>query len=123
MPEAFFAFGRANGVDVTGADCLGYRGFSELAGSEDGFFKLNSPPDQPFTNLNFDIDGNGQADPMWSFRITNSAWSRQVLQFGKATAAAGVGPVASVKLGRQQLQEKLKNMSPEEFFRRLEEKQ
>lgn len=87
MPEDFFEFARANGVEVTGADCLGYRAFVDLTGSEDGFFKLNDPSDQPVLDENFDINGDGQADGMWRFRITNSTWSRQVLSFGKIESA------------------------------------
>ena len=34
----------------------------------------------------FDVDGDGNADPMWSYRITNSQWSRQSLMFGKIEA-------------------------------------
>jgi hypothetical protein len=47
IPQRFFAAGRAYGVDVSGANCLGYRTFVELTGSDDGFTKLNSPDDQP----------------------------------------------------------------------------
>ncbi len=87
MPEAFFEFARANGVEVTGANCLGYRAFVELTGTEEGFFKLNDPSDQPVYDPNFDIGGDGSADPIWRFRITNSTWSRQVLTFGKVQQA------------------------------------
>jgi len=87
LPETLFQFGRDNGVDVTGADCLGYRTFVELTGSSDGFFKLNTPTNQAFVDSNFDIDGNGSGDAMWRFRITNAKWSRQVLAFGQSSPA------------------------------------
>jgi hypothetical protein len=86
MPEDFFQFARDNGVDVTGGDCLGYRAFVELTGSDEGFFKLNDPSDEPFVDSGFDADGNGESDEMWRFRITNATWSRQVLSFGKVEA-------------------------------------
>lgn len=83
MPEAFFEFGRANGVDVTGESCLGYRAYVELTGSDEGFQRLNDPPSMPQAAASFDVDGDGAPDPMWHFRITNSQWSRQALLFGK----------------------------------------
>ena len=83
MPESFFAYARENGVEVDGANCLGYRSYVELMGSDDGFFKLNDPTDMPFEDPGFDINGDGTDDEMWRFRITNSEWSRQVLQFGQ----------------------------------------
>lgn len=84
MPEAFFEFARENGVEVTGADCLGYRAFVELTGSDEGFFKLNDPADRAYVDDNFDVDGDGDPDEIWRYRITNATWSRQVLAFGKA---------------------------------------
>ena len=86
MPEKFFVFARDNGVDVNGANCLGYRTYVELTGSDEGFFKLNTPTDQVYEDPNFDIDGNGQADPMWRYRISNTTWSRQTLSFGKVSS-------------------------------------
>ncbi|HJP34116.1 MAG: hypothetical protein QF689_08790 [Candidatus Latescibacteria bacterium] len=86
IPEALFAAGREHGVDVTGDNCLGYRSYVELTGSDDGFFKLNVPDDEPQAYEAFDVDGDGNADPMWSYRITNSQWSRQSLMFGKIEA-------------------------------------
>ncbi len=83
IPEALFVAAREYGVDVTGENCLGYRSYVELTGSEDGFHKLNVPADQPQPAPTFDVDGDGEADPMWSYRITNSQWSRQALMFGK----------------------------------------
>jgi hypothetical protein len=83
IPEALFAAARQHGVDVTGDNCLGYRSFVELTGSDDGFFQLNVPPDSAQPNVAFDVDGDGSDDPMWSYRITNSQWSRQSLMFGK----------------------------------------
>jgi hypothetical protein len=71
---------------VTGDNCLGYRSYVELTGSDDGFFKLNVPDDEPQAYEAFDVDGDGNADPMWSYRITNSPWSRQSLMFGKIEA-------------------------------------
>ena len=112
MPEAFFQFARDHGVDVTGGDCLGYRSYVALTGSDEGFFKLNDPEDMPFADANFDIDGDDQADDMWRYRITNSTWSRQALQFGLITEKP-VGPgqieLASVTLGGQALQEGVAN--------------
>lgn len=83
MPEAFFAFARSQGVEVTGETCLGYRAYVELTGSDEGFHRLNDPPSQPVTDESFDIDGLPGADPQWRFRITNSQWSRQALMFGQ----------------------------------------
>lgn len=93
IPEALFAAARAHGVEVTGQACLGYRSFVELSGSDDGFTRLNLPPDAPQANPAFDL-GDGQADPMWSYRIANSQWSRQSLMFGRIEdgAATRVGP-------------------------------
>lgn len=45
IPQRLFAAGRAYGVDVSGANCLGSRTFVELTGADDGFTKLNSPDD------------------------------------------------------------------------------
>ncbi len=84
IPERLFAAGRANGVDVTGENCLGYRTYLQLTGSSNGFFKLNSPPTSAFTDANFDSDGDGSADAIWRYKIANSTWSRQVIGFGKA---------------------------------------
>lgn len=92
MQEAFFEYARENGVDVTGESCLGYRTYVELTGSDDGFTKLNDPVDQPVELALFDADGDGNADPMWQYRITNSTWSRQVISFGKVDAAQTVTP-------------------------------
>ena len=83
IPEALFSLARDNGVDVSGDNCLGYRSYVELTGSDDGFHKLNVPADQPQALPAFDVDGDGVADPMWNYRITNSEWSRQALMFGK----------------------------------------
>ncbi|MFH1569934.1 MAG: hypothetical protein ABIL09_18215 [Gemmatimonadota bacterium] len=82
MPEALFAFARANGVEVTGEECLGYRAYVELTGGEEGFLRLNDPPSLPEDDANFDVDGDGAPDPMWRFRISNSQWSRQPILFG-----------------------------------------
>jgi len=95
MPESFFQFARDNGVDVTGANCLGYRAFVELTGSDDGFFKLNDPSDQPFVDAGFDIDGDNESDEMWRFRITNSTWSRQTLSFGQISSGAAQAPTTT----------------------------
>jgi hypothetical protein len=86
IPESLFAAARQHGVDVTGDNCLGYRSYVELTGSDDGFFKLNVPADEAQANEAFDVDGDGEGDPMWSYRITNSEWSRQSLMFGKIAA-------------------------------------
>ena len=83
IPEALFSLARDNGVDVSGDNCLGYRSYVELTGSDDGFHKLTVPADQPQAQPAFDVDGDGVADPMWNYRITNSEWSRQALMFGK----------------------------------------
>ena len=83
IPERLFAAGRAHGADVSGANCLGYRTFVELTGSDDGFTKLNSRDDQPAIEPAFDTDGDGDADAMWGFQIRNSQWSRQALMFGR----------------------------------------
>ena len=83
IPERLFEAGRAHGVEVDGANCLGYRTYVELTGSEDGFFKLNSPDDQPAIDAMFDTDGDGSGDALWAFRIRNSQWSRQSLMFGR----------------------------------------
>jgi hypothetical protein len=91
MQESFFEFARENGVDVTGESCLGYRAYVELNGSDDGFTKLNDPVDQPAELTTFDADGDGNPDPMWQYRITNSTWSRQVLAFGKAAQTTKPG--------------------------------
>lgn len=99
IPEALFALARDNGVDVTGENCLGYRSYVELTGSEDGFFKLNTPPDAPQEYAAFDVDGDGAADPMWNYRITNSQWSRQALMFGKVDVADPDSPTAVPELG------------------------
>lgn len=88
MPEDFFVFARDNGVDVNGANCLGYRTYVELTGSDEGFFKLNTPTDQPYDDPNFDIDGNSQPDPIWRYRISNTTWSQQALSFGKIGTAS-----------------------------------
>jgi hypothetical protein len=91
MPEDFFVFARDNGVEVNGANCLGYRTYVELTGSDEGFFKLNTPTDLPYDDPNFDIDDNGQSDAIWRYRISNTTWSRQVLTFGKVSDnSAGV---------------------------------
>ncbi|MFT7687220.1 MAG: hypothetical protein ACI9FB_002572 [Candidatus Azotimanducaceae bacterium] len=82
MQESFFEFARANGVNTSGGECLGYRTFVELTGSDDGFERLNSPIESAASLSNFDVDGDGNADAMWQFRITNSEWSRQTLSFG-----------------------------------------
>lgn len=94
IPEALFAAGRAHGIDVDGANCLGYRTYVELTGSDDGFDKLNVPTDQPQANAAFDVDGDGNADLVWGFRIRNSQWSRQALMFGRVESDIGV-PTAS----------------------------
>lgn len=83
IPERLFEAGRAHGVEVDGANCLGYRTYVELTGSEDGFFKLNTPDDQPVVDPSFDVDGDGSGDALWAFRIRNSQWSRQSLMFGR----------------------------------------
>ena len=88
IPEALFAAAREHGVDVAGDNCLGYRSYVELTGSDDGFFKLNVPADEPEAKAAFDVDGDGDADLMWSYRITNSQWSRQSLMFGKIESDA-----------------------------------
>ena len=88
IPERLFAAGRANGVDVTGENCLGYRTYVQLTGSTNGFFKLNSPPSAAFADANFDSDGDGTPDAIWRFKIANSTWSRQVMGFGKAESAS-----------------------------------
>ena len=87
IPERLFAAGRANGVDVTGENCLGYRTYVQLTGSTNGFFKLNSPPSTAFADANFDSDGDGTPDAIWRFKIASSTWSRQVMGFGKAESA------------------------------------
>jgi len=87
IPERLFAAGRANGVDVTGENCLGYRTYLQLTGSSNGFFKLNSPTTSAFTDANFDSDGDGSADAIWRYKIANSTWSRQVIGFGKADSS------------------------------------
>lgn len=87
MPEAFFEFGRANGVDVTGESCLGYRAYEELTGGDEGFLRLNDPPSMPQPAASFDVDADGAPDPMWHFRITNSQWSRQPIMFGRVEEA------------------------------------
>lgn len=94
IPEALFAAARAFGVDVVGENCGGYRSFVELTGSSDGFHKLNVPDNEPQALETFDLDGDGAADPMWSYRITNSQWSRQSLMFGKIDAADPGSPTA-----------------------------
>lgn len=83
IPERLFAFARATGFDVSGDNCMGYRTYVELAGSDEGFFKLNVPADAPVADAAFDVDGDGSADPLWHYRIVNSTWSRQVLTFGR----------------------------------------
>ena len=101
IPEALFVAAREHGVDVTGGNCLGYKSYVELTGSDDGFHKLNVPEDQPQANAAFDIDGDGNADPMWSYRITNSEWSRQSLMFGKIDSDPGSAtPVSKDTWGR-----------------------
>lgn len=100
MPEALFVAAREHGVDVTGASCLGYRTYVELTGSDDGFHKLNDPDDQPQAYEAFDVDGDGAADAMWSFRITNSDWSRQALMFGKVEAPESPTVVRDNSWGR-----------------------
>jgi hypothetical protein len=92
MQESFFVFARENGVEVTGESCLGYRAYVELTGSNDGFAKLNDPVDQPHSMSTFDADGDGNADAMWRFRITNSTWSRQILSFGRVDALQTAKP-------------------------------
>jgi len=107
MPEAFFEFGRANGVDVTGDNCLGYRAYQELTGGDDGFQRLNDPPSMPQEAATFDVDADGAPDAMWHFRITNSQWSRQPILFGKVEetepvpTAVGQGSWGSLKDGNQ----------------------
>ncbi|MFT5088944.1 MAG: hypothetical protein ACI906_005010 [Candidatus Latescibacterota bacterium] len=93
IPESFFEFARANGVEVTGANCLGYRAYVELTGSDEGFFKLNEPVDEVFADANFDADGDGAPDPLWHYRIVNSSWSRQVLTFGRIEPDSPPAPV------------------------------
>lgn len=83
IPERLFAFARANGFDVSGDNCMGYRTYVELTGSDEGFFRLNTPVDSPTAAAAFDVDGDGSADPIWHYRIVNSTWSRQVLTFGR----------------------------------------
>lgn len=100
IPESFFAFARANGVEVTGANCLGYRAYVELTGSDEGFFKLNDPVDEPFANANFDADGDGNPDALWHYRIVNASWSRQVLTFGRIAAASPPAPVLPYSWGQ-----------------------
>lgn len=85
MPEKFFEFARANGVDVTGANCLGYRTFEQLGLNQapNGFFKMNDPDTLAFVDSNFDVDGNSLADSIWRFRIHNEKWSTESIAFGK----------------------------------------
>lgn len=89
IPQRLFAAGRAYGVDVSGANCLGYRTFVELTGSDDGFTKLNSPDDQPASGPAFDTDGDGEAKAVWGVQFRNSQWSRQALMFGRLALSAG----------------------------------